>query len=133
MVFRDATGRLPTGRGDRAELARGLSPASSWNGCPYGTEVAWFCFYADRDFGGRMLEFRDCSSDGTQQSLADYGFSGEASSWVNMTGSTVYNGDTYVRVFDSRWNELWDMPKDSDNPYVGDSVNDRADRFLAYC
>lgn len=57
------------------------------HGCPTGFFTHWYCFYADVNWAGRKLEFKNC---GHSQSLADYGFANDVSSWVNTSGHTIY-------------------------------------------
>ncbi len=62
-------------------------PRENWIGatnrhnCPNG----WWCFYDYTNFGGRRLQFSDCST----QKLSDYGFNNVTSSWVNHSSRKI--------------------------------------------
>jgi hypothetical protein len=100
-----------------------LAAAGSVQGCPAG----WFCFYADLNWGGRKLQFSDCSSGGTTQFLTDYGFGNQTSSWV------VNRGLNFVNVNDNETgNNLWNEAGNSSSAWVGAAANDRADWFICY-
>jgi hypothetical protein len=127
-----STGRVPTQAADRPDLrptSGGVQPADVY-GCPSGPLVPdWYCFYQDISFGGRMLEFKDCSNSGLRQNFSDYGFRNETSSWVNTTNNVV-------DVFDfapGGDNLLWIEAPGSGTDYVGNANNDRADYFITYC
>src|SRR5262249_3953086 len=53
-----------------------------WSGCVHGCPPGRYCFYEHWNFGGRRLQFSDCSRGGTTQFLSDYGFENRTSSWV---------------------------------------------------
>lgn len=93
------------------------------NGCPYGELNQWACFYADVDFGGRMLEFQDC---GYEQYFSNYGFQDETSSWVNTKSVDV-------SVFDYSGYQLWMESPNSKSSWVGSAANDRAWSLYIYC
>jgi hypothetical protein len=101
-------------------LSRSTAAASTVHGCATSLTAKWVCFYDDRDFGGRMLQFRDAGL----QSLADYGFSNKVSSWVNTTGRTVSVYDTAGGT-----TRIWTEGANSFSSYVGNSLNDRASSF----
>lgn len=100
-----------------------LSTTSYWHGCPYGYSTHWYCFYQDINFGGRMLEFKDC---GYTQDLYNYGFAYQTSSWVNTSSHTVVVMDGYNYL-------LWSEPAYSTSSWVGSSANDRANPFYTQC
>ena len=62
----------PHGEGEAAQAAAELSmktlagtiqPLTAYlYGCPFGLSVVWSCFYQNASYGGRMLEFKDCST-----------------------------------------------------------------------
>ncbi|MFC6884240.1 MULTISPECIES: peptidase inhibitor family I36 protein [Actinomadura] len=90
--------------------------------CPTG----WYCFYQYKNFGGRMLQFRDC---GGTQYFTDYGFKGKTTSWRNTTGHLVitYEQDTDpIRLL---WREL----ARSESSFVGEGQDNRADYFDTIC
>lgn len=94
------------------------APPAAVKGCPSNR----FCFYRHRNYKGRMLKFRDCK----RQSLADYGFGNETSSWVNNTSYRK------VDVYDagpSPDKRLWRETAHSKSSWVGSSANDKADYF----
>lgn len=92
--------------------------AATVHGCPSGK----YCVYEDRSWGGRRLQFSDCS----RNDLRDYGFRDKTSSWVN-------NGPRRVQVKNDRtaWPDevLWTMSPNSTSRYVGDSNDNKADFF----
>jgi hypothetical protein len=89
----------------------------------YGCESGWYCFYATTGFGGRRLNFRDC---GGRQSLENYGFGLQASSWVNTTRHTVF-------VYDGAGVLLWKEEPRSASSEVGASRDHRAAFFETVC
>jgi transcriptional regulator with XRE-family HTH domain len=110
-----AAGVLHGGRAPSA--APGSIPAR--NGCDSG----WYCFYARPGFGGRRLDFHDC---GGRQSLENYGFGQQASSWVNTSGHTVF-------VYDAAGTLLWKEEPRSASAEVGTGHDDRAAFFETVC
>ena len=82
-----------------------------------------FCFYENRDFGGRRLTFGGLGF----QYFDDYGFRDRASSWKNRTTTTVrvYN----ERRIDHVLGTLWVEAGLTQSAYVGSSSNDKADQF----
>ena len=131
VVFPDATGHVPT----TANARPSVTPNATyyWHGCPYGDSASWYCFYADVNFGGRMLQFQDCSSGGTIQSLAQYGFANQTSSWVNTSGIKAASTSKWVDVYDGNNIFLWEEPPNSDSSWVGAGANDRAVWFATFC
>jgi hypothetical protein len=134
MVFPDSSGRVPTSASARREInadsskSTTLVAASSYPyGCPKGLTQKWYCFYQNAGFGGKMLQFKDCSGFGTTQYLSNYGFARQTTSWVNT------KTDTNVYVYDGGSNFLWGENPASAVSNVGAAHNDRADRFLSYC
>jgi hypothetical protein len=100
-----------------------LSTTSYWYGCPYGYSTHWYCFYQDINFGGRMLEFKDC---GSSQYLSNYGFANQASSWVNTSSHNV-------EVFEPSYYLAWNESPYSASSWVGSAANDRAVSFYTSC
>jgi hypothetical protein len=102
-------------------------------GCPTGNTQKWFCFYENsyfNDYGtinGRMLEFADCNSTGYWQSLANYGFAAQTSSWVND------KTDTTVNAYGSAGNLLWTEGKASSSATLNQWADNAAYSFRAYC
>jgi hypothetical protein len=97
-----------------------VAPDTTKHGCP----ASWYCFYQDKNFGGRLLQFHDCSTPGTIQLFSNYGFTNETSSWDvnrNLASVTVNNNAPAER--------LWIEGSDSSSSYVGGAANDRADWF----
>jgi hypothetical protein len=75
----------------------GSARALDIEGCPEGLSVKWYCFYEKPDFGGRKLQFNDCSSEGVTQYFANFNFTAMTSSWANTkNGGVIYvfNGNT---------------------------------------
>ena len=130
VVFPDASGYVPTSAGARSEVTPDAT--YEWHGCPYGNIASWYCFYQNSNFGGRMLEFQDCSGSGTEQSFAGYGFSDETSSWVNTSGIEALSTSKTVGVWKGG-TYLWTEDPDSDSSYVGKANNDKAEWFDTYC
>lgn len=95
--------------------------AAAVHGCPSG----WYCVYEHRGWGGRRLQFSDCS----RNDLSNFGFRDKTSSWVN-------NGSRRIQVRNNRTafpdQDLWRMPPHNSSSYVGDSDNDKADFFECY-
>jgi Peptidase inhibitor family I36 len=87
------------------------------HGCPSGVLTKdYYCFYTDRDFGGRRLQFSETCSD----FAADWGFNNQTSSWVNTgTNKEIEGWDSQNRY------HLWDEPQHSVSSFVGSSNNDR--------
>lgn len=97
------------------------------SGCVHGCPSGWYCFYQYRDFGGRRLQFRDCSRGGTTQFLTDYGFGNKTSSWV------VNRSLNFVNVNDSgSGRNLWNEHSHSVSRYVGSANDNKADWFICY-
>ncbi|QKW36269.1 peptidase inhibitor family I36 protein [Actinomadura sp. NAK00032] len=90
--------------------------------CPSG----WYCFYQQKNWEDRRLQFQDC---GGTQSLEDYGFKNQATSWHNNSTNkvTVYDRDT------DPWTTLWGMTASSSSSFVGASADNRADLFYTEC
>jgi hypothetical protein len=89
----------------------------------YGCQSGWYCFYPATGFGGRRVNFRDC---GGRQSLENYGFGLQASSWVNTTPHTVF-------VYDAAGTLLWKEEPRSASGDVGASKRARAVTFDTVC
>jgi hypothetical protein len=87
------------------------------NKCPAG----WFCFYVDKNWEGRKLQYSDCGI----QSLSG-GAEGQISSWENTTNS-------YVKVYDENRNLLWQEGPHSKSSYVGSSKDNKAYSFERIC
>jgi transcriptional regulator with XRE-family HTH domain len=140
-----ATGRRPRRRRWALALAAGLTasaavsvvvvvlrhglapppPPATGSSTPtlYGCQSGWYCFYPATGFGGRRVSFRDC---GGRQSLEDYGFGMQASSWVNTTPHTVF-------VYDAAGTLLWKEEPRSASADVGASRRARAVAFDTVC
>jgi hypothetical protein len=90
------------------------------HGCPKGTVVRWYCFYQDKNWGGRRLQWSDphCDSDDFLD-FNNYGFEDETSSWVNTGWLTVY-------VYDYAVDNIWTEASNSSSSYVGSFYNDTA-------
>jgi hypothetical protein len=109
-------------RGKRKQIAR----ASDVHGCPSGAFISdYYCFYNYRNFGGRMLQFKDC---GGFQYLSRYDFQNKTASWVNTTNNRIYVYDNPALPV-----LLWDEQPDEMNGFVGDNKNNRADYFDSRC
>jgi hypothetical protein len=125
------TGAVPT----RSDLRPDIQTTSAVqpndvHGCPSGYfQPDWYCFYEDINFGGRMLEFKDCGANGLRQDFSDYSFRNQTSSWVNTTGNRVQVYD-FASGAD---NLLWVEYSQASSSYVGNTNNDRADYFVTYC
>lgn len=94
---------------------------STVHGCPSG----WYCFYENASYGGRMLQFQDCSGGGTTQFLSNYGFANQTTAWVNARPTG------WVDVFSSSawlWTERWGTSSSN----VGTANNDKAYYFTCY-
>jgi Peptidase inhibitor family I36 len=88
--------------------------------CPDG----WTCFFEHRDWGGRMLQFRDC---GLWQWFSDYGFRNQTSSWHNRLNQWVYVDDDDAGV------RLWNEFPQARSSWVGSAANDKADSLFIVC
>jgi hypothetical protein len=79
---------------------------------------AWYCFYTDRDFGGRRLQFKDTDAD----FAGNWGFDNQTSSWVN----TNHTFSIYAYSVSCGNVHLWTEPTGpASSSYVGDTNNDR--------
>lgn len=90
------------------------------HGCPYSTltNADWYCFYTDRDFGGRRLQFKDTDAD----FAGNWGFDNQTSSWVN----TNHTFSIYAYSVSCGNVHLWTEPTGpASSSYVGDTNNDR--------
>lgn len=88
------------------------------HGCPSG----WYCVYQDINWGGRRLQFSDC----TRNDLSNFGFRDQTSSWVNNGSLTVQVKNDLTLQPDP---VLWTMPPQSLSSFVGAANNDKADYF----
>jgi hypothetical protein len=106
-------------------VRRGPSPPATGSSTPtlYGCLSGWYCFYPETGFRGRRVNFRDC---GGRQSLENYGFGLQASSWVNATPHTVF-------VYDAAGTLLWKEEPRSASSDVGASRRARAVAFDTVC
>jgi hypothetical protein len=96
---------------------------SDLHGCPTSLFTHWYCFYADINWGGRMLKFKDC---GSTQDFDNFGFPDQVSSWVNTSGHSLVVSDVYD-------NFLWRETSNSSSSWVGSNANDRARSFYTNC
>ncbi len=89
------------------------------HGCQSGEGIKdAYCFYTDRDFQGRRLQFFETCSDNAY----NWGFEHKTSSWVATDiDKTIY---TYDVVDVDQDDYLWREPENSQSSYVGDNVND---------
>lgn len=103
--------------------------AASVHNCPSG----WYCFYQHKNFGGRMLKFRDCPRNGGTQYLTTYGFENQTTSWVvnRKLNFVNVNDEDGNRGFPRGYN-LWNAEGNSQSSNVGSTNNDRADWFICY-
>lgn len=129
MVFAEADGFVPTGPGTRVVADKAGSTYYKY-GCPYGNRVQWYCFYEHISFGGRMLQFKDCSSSqyGLYQRFTDWNFNDRTSSWVNTSIRLI---DVYDNLGPSGY--LWHEGSNSAIHNVGVGNNDRASSFVTRC
>lgn len=96
-----------------------LSPAlANPHACPSG----WYCVYQDSNWGGRRLQFSDC----TRNDLSNFGFRDQTSSWVNNGSLTVQVKNDLTLQPDQ---VLWTMAPQSLSSFVGAANNDKADFF----
>jgi len=128
LTFPDGSGES-AGAGDTSPDPNVLSFFDSVHGCPRG----WFCFYEHDKFKGRMLQFQDCSSVGTTQSFANYGFANQTTSWV-VNASVDYLEVDNVTVAKRGFGvtELWHEESYSSSSNVGTANNDKADSFTCW-
>lgn len=90
------------------------------HGCPYSTitNADWYCFYTDKNFGGRRLQFKDTNAD----YAGNWGFDNQTSSWVN----TNHTFDIYTYSVACSSTLLWIEPTGpASSSYVGAANNDR--------
>lgn len=87
----------------------------------------WYCFYQNRDFGGRRLQWNE-KHDPTAVRFSDYGFANQTSSWSNKGAKTITVFDGCKSGFSPT---LWTEAAHSRSSYVGNSKNDKADCFRA--
>jgi len=91
------------------------------HGCPsyvFGND--WYCFYQDKNWGGRRLQWSDAYHNPVY--FSDYGFEKQTSSWVNGGGKTIF-------VDNSSGGQLWQEAAHTVSSYVGDARNDKAWSF----
>lgn len=101
----------------------------SVHGCPSG----YFCFYEHEKFGGRKLQFRDCSRGGVTQYLTTYGFENMTTSWVvNRSVNFINVNDWDASPGYPKGRNLWDAGSNSVSTNVGAANNDKADWFICY-
>ena len=119
-----------TAAGDQSPGPTLLSFSSSVHGCPNG----WYCFYENDKFRGRRLQFRDCSSGGTTQSLANYGFDNQTTSWlVNRSVGSIEVYHVTVAKNGSGVTELWREEAYSSSSNVVQPTTTRPTRLPAGC
>ncbi len=126
MGWPDGTGKTPASQAANRDKGsqEGEVGTLDFAGCPGGTFTRnYYCFYEHSNYGGRRLQFADC---GYLQSLNNYGFFAQASSWVNLTRNTVY-------VYDQYGASLWVEQPGAKSSYVGNFANDRASYFDPRC
>lgn len=98
-------------------------------GCPSG----WFCFYQHQNFGGRRLQFSDCTRGGATQWLRDYGFENQTTAWVvNRSVNFINVNDHHASPGYPSGKNLWNARSHSQSSNVGVEANDRADWFICY-
>ncbi|MGH9160198.1 MAG: peptidase inhibitor family I36 protein [Vicinamibacteraceae bacterium] len=86
--------------------------------CPSGPFTnEWYCLFEHSNHQGRMLKFKDTGC----QSLADFGFANQTSSWANTLGQDAKTYDTTTCG-----TLLWTAPGHSNSTFVGSTNNDRA-------
>lgn len=101
----------------------------SVHGCPSG----YFCFYEHEKFGGRKLQFRDCSRGGVTQYLTTYGFENMTTSWVvNRSVNFINVNDWDPSPGYPTGRNLWNASSNSVSTNVGAANNDKADWFICY-
>ena len=118
------------GRNVRVEKAKaaGIQDATAFaspggttdvEGCPGGYfKTDYYCFYTDKDFGGRRLQF---ASTNTGYAV-DWGFDNQTSSWVNNEGT---GKRVHAWAGAPNGTFLWTEQYGSKASYVGDANNDR--------
>ncbi|MFJ1937898.1 peptidase inhibitor family I36 protein [Kitasatospora sp. NPDC088160] len=100
---------------------------ADWKKCPAPTsEPSYYCFYADKNWGGRRLQFNLFHEDRPVY-FADYGFRDQTSSWVNTARGLEVIVDNDPG--DGQWQMLWKEPPESLSASVG--FDNMADRFWA--
>ncbi|MFG2909804.1 peptidase inhibitor family I36 protein [Kitasatospora sp. NPDC048286] len=98
-----------------------------WKNCPTpATEPSYYCFYADRNWGGRRLQFNLFHEEAAVY-FADYGFRDQASSWVNTARGLEVIVDNDPG--DGQWQMLWKEPAQALSGSV--AYDNMADRFWA--
>jgi hypothetical protein len=107
--------------GSSRALSVGEQPVTAGTAnCP----TRYSCLYAAMNFDGRRLQFADCY----QQSLRDFGFENQTTSWHSNkprdVHSRVYDDDSGIRV------TLWTSQGGARSSNVGAVKNDRADLIL---
>jgi hypothetical protein len=118
----DSAAAYDAARGARADA----KPEGSRFNCPRG----WFCLWADINYNGRRLQFRDR---GFCQNLTDYNFNDVASSYSNRTSRYV----SIYRNVSCRTNIRTSRPHGFDanlisNPSGGGSLNDQASSIAIF-
>jgi hypothetical protein len=123
MVFPNAGAKsIDDKTASQSVSTNALASTTYVHGCPKGSSTQWYCFYADVNWGGRMLQFKDC---GVVQDLSTYQFQNQTSSWVN----TKTNKGVQTAASNSGA-PLWYEEPSSQSSWVGASFNDRLLRFI---
>lgn len=110
-----------------ARSASGVRKAmGSSSTCPYSYSTKYYCFYQDRNFDGRRVQFQDyyCPGaiygPGVPLRLSDYNFDNLASSWVNNTNFNIVAYDYYPTS-----GQMWTEGRVSNATDVYTGYNDR--------
>jgi hypothetical protein len=99
-----------------------LAATGTIHGCPSD----WYCFYDLANFGGRRLQFHDCSLAGLIQYLSTYGFANRTTTWVN---NTFHEVDVHQGTGGLLWIE---MNHKTSSPQVPAYQNNKANKFICY-
>jgi hypothetical protein len=112
----------PVSRARTSPAASGaaVSPNITIYGCPAG----YYCFYALRDFGGRMLQLSTCPTGSNPIYLSTYGFADVTSSWV--VNRSIYEMNVYEQG-PGYWNWVFSTASYAAASYVGTVADNRAD------
>ncbi|MFB7906686.1 peptidase inhibitor family I36 protein [Kitasatospora sp. NPDC056076] len=116
----------PRWSGDHRDLRITTDP--DWHNCPTpsGSEPSYYCFYSEKDWGGRRLQFNFAHED-KPVDFNDYGFRKQTSAWVNTTSGLAIVVDKDAGS--GKWMLLWrEEPQSMSRTVAQDKA---ADRFWA--
>ncbi|WP_405016441.1 hypothetical protein OHV05_04475 [Kitasatospora sp. NBC_00070] len=107
------------------QTANGIT--SDWHGCP----TFAYCFYENSNWEGARWQFW-AAYEGPPGYASNYGFQDRTSSWVVNTSALYIVADDAAPGGTGQWLWLWTTNPQSSASYVGNTNNDRMDRWWAW-